>query len=782
MMCAKPIAALPFVLCSGLADACDTFSISGRVADQRYGGDTWIGVFRDPVADGAAPVESTWVEEGEFELEAPCAESVTLLAMRKGAVPVKMRILGSAPTVVDLRFAPGLSLTGSVRSDENLPIGGARVSVTRVDETEVRLPESLTTWTSAKDGAFVADGLVPGTYRVEASADGHMPAESVDVVVGKGSRNPVDLRLPRAFYIAGRVVNTSGLAVAGAEIHAAGTPGASDSEGAFRIGPFGKGQRVYVYARVDRSRSAGAEVLVPMHDLVLTLDHAVEIRGSVSSAFTGELLDDFALSAYVDDESWSFLQFRDAAGELSAGVSAHTRQVVISAPGFAPWRTGVVFDSGGGEHDFGNIALETERIVTGRVLDAATRLPVRAWVRRWFDMRDFRSSLPFDVASRLVSTTWTEADGRFRLSGLPQDNVHVETARPGYAAAVVEVPAGMDHIEIEMAAIAATIEGMLVSDEGTPAKGEVLLAKVGGAAESRRVENGRFTFEIAARANDLYRLSVRSVMGRVEDRQLTIRHDNESVTGIRLVVRRLGRVSGLLAGLGAAETASLVVVDQSGRWVQHSPRSFQTGPYSVQGVPEGRFTLRARTTSGREIAKEFESDGRGETGVDLVFAGDSTLSGVVTAGGRPLPRIEVEATPRDDASTSGKVTTTSNGAYAIDGLDDGQYVVRLRGRSFGVELSGDTYYDVELGPFSISGTVRAESPVLGAVVTATSAGAVSGGEDTVDSRGSFRIDGLDEGEYTIRVSHTGYQEVSRTVYLGSAIENLDVRLSPTDGQ
>ena len=275
-------------------------------------------------------------------------------------------------------------------------------------------------------------------------------------------------------------------------------------------------------------------------------------------------------------------------------------------------------------------------------------------------------------------------------------------------------------------------------------------------------------------------------MGRVEDRQLTIRHDNESVTGIRLVVRRLGRVSGLLAGLDTTEKASLVVVDGSGRWVQHSPWSPQTGPYSLDGVPEGRFTLRARTTSGRVIAREFESDGHGEAVVDLVFAGAARLGGVVTAGGRPIPGIDIEATPRDKSSTSGKSTTTSSGAYEIDGLDEGEYEIRVRGRSFGVELSGDTPYDVELGPLAISGVVRAEGPVRGALVTATptSAEGGSGGEDRVDSRGSFRIDGLHEGEYTVGVSHPGYQEVSRTVSVGSAIENFDVylSLSPTDGR
>ena len=810
-MSAKTITALPFVLCSVLADACDTFTISGRVADQGSGVDTWIGVFQDPLADQAEPVESTWVDAGEFELEVPRAESVTLLAMRKGVVPLARRIPGSAPTAVDLRFAPGLSLTGSVHSDENLPIGGARVSVTRTDEAEVRLPESLTTWRSSKDGAFVAEGLAPGTYRVAASADGHMPVELAEVVVGEGGANRIDMRLPRAFFIAGRVVDTSGLAVAGAEIHGepsmsggttAETTATSDSEGGFRLGPFRKAQEVLISARANLSRSDAAYFPAPMDDLVLTLHDAVEIRGSVSNAFTGELLNDFALKAYGSGESRSFA-LRDAAGEFSAAVFWHTGTIVISAPRLVSWYTPVDFGSGGGDHDFGDVALEPERIVTGRVLDAASGLPVQgASVRRWFrhalgsrfDMSDFRNRL------QLVATT--DEDGRFRLSGLPMGDVLLASGPKGHwPDAVVELPAGTDHIDIELSLATGTIEGMLVTDEGTPAKGLVHIWKkdetgrwgkgamgVGRSGISvprsspwtgNRVAQSKFGFVLPA--NEQYLLGGQSDMGLVESQIVTVR--NNETTGIRLVVRRLGRVSGLVSGLDTNKRAWLLVVDGSGRAVQGSSSS--GGRYSLQGVPEGRFTLRAKS-SGRAIAREFESDGHGETVVDLVFAGASRLGGVVTAGGRPIPLIDIEATPRDKSLTSGKTTTTSSGAYAIDGLDDGEYVVRVRGRSFSVELSGDTLYDVGLGPLAISGVVRAEGPVRGALVkaTSTSAESGSGGEDRVDTRGSFRIDGLREGEYTVRASHPGYQEVSQTVVLGSAIENFDVylSLSPTDGR
>ena len=592
MMRAKPIAALPFILCSGLVDACDTFTISGRVFHEGSGADTWIGVFRDRLADHAEAVVSTWVvEAGDFELEVPCAESLTLLGLRKGAVPLARRISGSAPTAVELRFVPGLSLTGSVLSDESLPISGARVSVKQIDEAEVQLPESLTTWRSSRDGAFVAGGLAPGTYRVAASADGHLPSE-LDMVVGEGDANRVDIRLPRAFFIAGRVVDTSGAVAVGAEIHAEpssmdrgmtlATTATTDTDGVFRLGPFRKGQRVLVSARADLSRSDAAYFAAPIEDLVLTLHQAVEIRGSVSNVVTGHLLDDFELKTY-GPEVRSFA-FRDAAGEFSAAVFWQTRYIVISAPGFVSWYMPVDFGSGGGEHDLGEVALAPERIATGRVLDAALGAPVQgASVGRWFDMSDFRSRLALDPASRVAPVATTDEDGRFRLSGLPGGDVLLKANPQGYSPeAVVELPAGTDHIDIEVNLISTTIEGTLLTEAGIPAEGIVY---VWGKDETgplgkgvtgdglwgtsvrawERVDEGRFRVVLREKEAQ-YLVGARSEMGLVESQTVTVQ--NNEASEIHLVVQRLGRVSGLLAGLDAGETARLRILDESGRAVK----------------------------------------------------------------------------------------------------------------------------------------------------------------------------------------------------------------------
>lgn len=799
------ITALSFVLCSGLADACDTFTISGRVVGQGADLDTWIGIFQGRPTDRAEPVGSAWADAGEFELDVPCGEGVVLLAAQKGAVPLAKSIPRSKPTTVELRFAPGLSLTGSVRTDQNLPISGARITVTRIDEAEVRLPESLATWRSSSDGTFVAGGLVLGTYRVIASADGHMPSE-LDVVVEEGRASRVDVRLPRAFFIAGRVVDTSGTAAVGAEIHGepsimdggvtAETTATTDSDGVFRLGPLRKGQRILVSARADLWRSDAAYVAAPIEDLVLTLHQAVEIRGSVSNALTGQLLDDFALKAY-GPEVRSFA-FRDAEGEFSAAVFWQTHYIVISAPGFVSWHMPIDFGSGGGEYDFGEVALALERVATGRVFDAASGLPVQgASVQRWFDESDFRNRLALDPASRVAPVATTDEDGRFRLSGLPGGDVLLKANPQGFSPeAVVELPAGTDHIDIEVNLASTRIEGMLLTEEGIPAEGIVYVWEKDGTGKGvtgeglwgtsvrawGRVDQGRFRVVLPERGEQ-YLVGARSEMGLVENQIVTVQ-DYEAKE-IHLVVQRLGRVSGLLAGLDTGETARLRILDESGRAVKPgiAAPSIANGPYSLQGVPKGRFTLRAKG-NGRAIAREFESDGDGETHVDLFFTGDSRLSGVVRAGGRPIPGIKIETTPRSKSLTSGETRATSTGAYAIDGLDDGEYVVRVRGRSFGVELSGDTFYDIELGPLAVSGVVTAEGPVLGALVTVTPTSAEAGlwGSDQADSRGSFRIDGLEEGEYTVRVSLPGYQETARTVFVGSVIENLDVHLSPADGR
>ena len=67
----------------------------------------------------------------------------------------------------------------------------------------------------------------------------------------------------------------------------------------------------------------------------------------------------------------------DANGRFNVRVHADTHTLMVDAPGFFPWFVRLFAATGSdGEYDFGQIVLEHERTVSGRILDAASGAPV----------------------------------------------------------------------------------------------------------------------------------------------------------------------------------------------------------------------------------------------------------------------------------------------------------------------------------------------------------------------------------------------------------------------
>ena len=80
----------------------------------------------------------------------------------------------------------------------------------------------------------------------------------------------------------------------------------------------------------------------------------------------------------------------------------------------------------------------------------------------------------------------------------------------------------------------------------------------------------------------------------------------------------------------------------------------------------------------------------------------------MTAGGRPVAGVNVNSTPRHDGSVSGSTVTRFDGYYGFKGLDEEEYVIRVRGHVFELALVGDTTMDLALAPDALAGTVETD--------------------------------------------------------------------------
>lgn len=421
----------------------------------------------------------------------------------------------------------------------------------------------------------------------------------------------------------------------------------------------------------------------------------------------------------------------------------------------------------------------------GTVVDAATGLPVAG-----ADVRHLSLAARYvttDEESRPGWSATTDDEGHFTLADLPCRDVYLQVSAAGYAVSRgIRVPPDTSRLDIRLGR-GATIDGGLSLESGGPATGKVRLSRADRPWKRTTKEvdpSGRFRFEHVAPGS--YTLSVTSSSGVAERRDLRVAKGDHVAIEFSLV--QLGRVTGWISGLVEGESASIGLYhdDESQRFVRGSALDFGNGRFELHGVEDGAYVAKARV-GGRSLSTRTEVvDGQGVA--DFAFVGRSRLTGRVLAGTRPIPMMPLSLVPLNDAMPSAQTMTNERGGFTFTGLDDGEYRVDvqlgLRGttRSLAVTVFGETVWDVRLGPYSISGTIGP-----GFRNNVVQARLVAPGDEPVihrvfvDRNGSYRFDGLDQGDYLVSHSSPYFGEIVEVRIFGASVEGLDFDPGFRDG-
>lgn len=412
-------------------------------------------------------------------------------------------------------------------------------------------------------------------------------------------------------------------------------------------------------------------------------------------------------------------------------------------------------------------------ILRGRVIDAATREPVRKFTLHfhWDRSTGYRQAPP--------ARTFDTDDGRFEW----------EDATPGVWA-IIGSARGYQRFELERVRLRpgeTTPEIVLPLRRGHAVKGRVYdeASGVGIAAASvnfresqvdrfaanwrirdsfavRSGKNGSFVLEGVPSGRITLSAGVDGYAGREVE---IVVGDETAPVEIALFVG--GSISGRLTaadGVTAlAGSAGLFRLDER---FGSSSRTTQSGEFSYQNLPAGRYKITGQAagmTAEREIT--LAANERIE-GIVLALGAGHSIRGVVT-GLRPetLERVNIEWDNHGSGGPPAPVRVDARGAYELRGVPPGRVNVRAevrnsRALSRTVEMPRDRDLTVNFefpSGARLSGRVTHRGkPVVGARVNPRqprTQGELSIHGATTTQQGDYVIEDLPPGEYFLRIAN-----------------------------
>lgn len=236
----------------------------------------------------------------------------------------------------------------------------------------------------------------------------------------------------------------------------------------------------------------------------------------------------------------------------------------------------------------------------------------------------------------------------------------------------------------------------------------------------------------------------------------------------------------------------VIVVDEATGATVRSTTTDAQGGYRIGGLMGGDYTVRA-VKAGWLSARTLTTTGPWTPAhVDLTMTAEAVLKGQVLGWMDPLGGATVTAFDADTGRAVRSTVADIEGAYRLGGLPAGRYKVRAAKEGWltgwanyptGTSKATATVFTLAVGQVLtetwdppnlsidlslasvIDGTVRGvvddpagpwEGPLAGVRVTATNTdtGAVS--RATTDSLGAYHLGGLATGEYVVRAARTGW--------------------------
>jgi uncharacterized GH25 family protein len=748
--------------------------------------------------------------DGRFSMRVTPDEELWLRAMKRGFPAAKSDLLELAAAErksgIVLTIPTGFAVSGRVTDANGDPLAGVAVTTTEPETGSRGMfmrsfiggapPSDDDSVLTASDGSFTVR-LKEGTYDFGFRREGFAPKIVRGQAVSATAAPTVEAQLEPAVEITGRVTR-AGAALENVRVFVFG-PGAVDatavtgSDGAFTLSGLSPGSVRIMLRKEDDFVQEMRNLTAPSRDVVIELPPGGRISGRVVDKASGKPVTSFQAGISTSRAGGGMAimappQLRDFTSDDGTftleGVPAGGVVLVASSPGYSAGRLNLTVEEGKAVSDV-ELQLDTGTKLIGRVT-GSNGSPLAD-----VQVRVMPSPSGGFAASGMERSATTDSNGEYSIEALEgEESVVFSHVKHAPARKSVTLKGRETRLDVQLSS-GQRITGSVVTESGAPVADAEVEAFSSGSLESART-NASGVFELESASPGRYRFSANKAgfaEGTVED------FDISSGAPVRITLRTGGTIYGRVTGLTPQELTETFV---DARSPTSSARGTvdANGNYRIEGVAIGTVTVRAMAGAGmsgsaRQSAPQtVDLAAGGSHQLDIAFRGDIVISGRVLRNGAPIRGASVNFYPRGtSARSSGMSPTDEQGRYSVSGLEEGEYNVTVGDRmapySTTYQVRGTATYDVEYKTAPLRGRVldvSTNEPLANVAVqlrsTSQSDGYRTGRGAVTDAAGSFVLDSVPPGSYTVTASKDGFGNEIKEVLVGdSAPPELEMHLS-----